>query len=497
MVAGLLFYLTQLYVLKQAENKIEDLLLAHNGIHQYVQQIMHPAFYKYKKEGKMQEDFYAPELLSSSFIVRNQHYLYNKERVASGLPEVYYKLAANNPRNPVNKADAMEEKLIQMFNEQKDVKKHREIIQVDDKKYLYVALPFLANEQRCLICHGEREKAPKQLQEIYEGQGGFNERIGDIRAIISIRAPLDREYSNTYIIFSALFAAVLAIISLFLFNSRLKNLVQKRTLSLEQEIVERKRVEDSLTTVNTELNSKNKELEQILYVASHDLRSPLVNVQGFSMELANDFHDIFVSLDGDDVPKGLKAKLEQKLRDDIPLALGFISKSIDKMDSLLAGLLKISRLGRAAISITSLDMNRLVAEAIGNLEFQLSEKEISVQVETLPNCLGDALQVGQVLTNLIGNAIKFTKADKQGTIRITGVEQGKFVVYCIEDNGIGIEKAYQEKIFEIFHQLRPDSEGQGLGLNIVKKIIERLGGAIWVDSEPNNFCKFYISLPKG
>ncbi len=245
-MAGLLFYATQKYVLQRAENKIQDLLLAHKGIHHYVQCIMHPAFYKYKEKGEIKEDFYAPELLSSSFIVRNQHSFYNQERIAIGLPELYYKLAAINPRNPINKADAMEEKLIKMFNEQRNLKEYSEIIQVDNKKYLYVALPFLENQKSCIKCHGQREDAPEQLQEIYKGQGGFNEKEKDIRAIISVRAPLDREYFNTYIIFYTLLAGLIAIISLFLFNNRLKRVVHNRTKSLEQEVIDRKQAEVAL-----------------------------------------------------------------------------------------------------------------------------------------------------------------------------------------------------------------------------------------------------------
>jgi len=245
-MAGLLFHLTKLYVLKQAENKIQDLLLAHNGIHQYVQRVMLPAFYRYKQEGKIQKDFYAPELLSSSFIVRNQHNFYNKERVSLGLPELYYKLAAENPRNPVNKANKREEKLIKMFNKQKEIKKYSEVLKIDNKKYLYVALPFLENQGNCMKCHGNRNDAPKQLQEIYKGQGGFNEKKGDIRAIISVRAPLENEYFNIYIVFFALFVGVVVMISLFLFSNRLKKLIHTRTKSLEQKIVEHKQAEEEL-----------------------------------------------------------------------------------------------------------------------------------------------------------------------------------------------------------------------------------------------------------
>jgi len=229
-IGVLLFYVTRVYVINQAEGRIQDLLLAHKGIHHYVQQVMHPALYSYKDQGNISEDFYAPELFSSSFIIRNQHISYNKERVEAGLPELYYKLAANNPRNLVNKADFMEEKLVRMFNDNRNIKKYREIINLDGEKYLYVALPFLENKKKCLVCHGKREDAPKQLQERYKGAGGYNEAIGYIRGIISIRAPLEREYFNTYIIVSALISGVAAIVFLFFFQHSIKRSCKKTNL---------------------------------------------------------------------------------------------------------------------------------------------------------------------------------------------------------------------------------------------------------------------------
>ncbi|MBU0730893.1 MAG: DUF3365 domain-containing protein [Proteobacteria bacterium] len=233
-IGVLFFYLARLYIIHQAERKIEDLLLAHQGIHQYVQRVMHPALYKYKQEGRVPEDFYAPELLSSSFIVRNQHQFYNEERRALDLPELSYKMAAYNPRNPVNKADAMEERLIREFDANRELTSHKEILDIDGRKFLYVALPFQANQERCMKCHGKREESPEDLQALYPGEGGFNESLGDIRAIISIRAPLEREYFTMYIVSGAMLCGFFFVSGLFLFNFRLKKLVKNRTERLTE-----------------------------------------------------------------------------------------------------------------------------------------------------------------------------------------------------------------------------------------------------------------------
>ncbi len=496
-VAATLFYsLSSAYVMKQAEINIQNLLLSHKGIHHYVQNTMLPALYQYQVAQEIPATFYAPELFSSSFIVRNQHQFYNEERVKAGFPPLYYKMAAKNPRNPVNRASAKEEELIRMFNEHRDQKIYREIMDVDGKKNLYIAIPFLDNQKRCMRCHGKREDAPPQLQDRYPGEGGFNEKIGDIRAITSIYSPLENEYYTVYIIVAALLSGFSAIICLFLFSTRLNTLVKEKTVTLKKEIEERKQAEENLKKANLELDGKNKELEQVIYVASHDLRSPLVNVQGFSKEVARDFGEVVAAFRQDPLPAAVRATLTPLVEKDIPLSLDFIQKSVAKMDSLLSGLLKISRLGRSALTITPVAMNKLLAGVINDFEFETKDKEITIEIGPLPDCSGDVLQIGQVFTNLVGNAIKFRAPARPCRIIISGHLETERAVYCVEDNGIGIAQNHQEKIFEIFHKLDPHSEGQGLGLNIVRKIVERLGGKVWVESEPGSFSRFYVSLPK-
>jgi PAS domain S-box-containing protein len=246
LAAALFYWISNAYVLKQAEANITNILLSHKGMHHYVQNTLIPAYSKYQDEGKIPSTFYAPELLSSSYILRLQHTFYNEERKAAGLPELYYKLAATNPRNPVNKADALEEKLIKMFNENRDIKSYRDVIEIDGRKNLYVAIPFLENKERCMRCHSKREDAPAELQQRYPGQGGFNESLGEIRAITSIRSPMQHEYTHIYVIVSTMLVGFTTLVGLFLFTTRLRTLVQKRTSSLEEEIKERTHAEERL-----------------------------------------------------------------------------------------------------------------------------------------------------------------------------------------------------------------------------------------------------------
>ena len=263
----------------------------------------------------------------------------------------------------------------------------------------------------------------------------------------------------------------------------------------------RKLAETERERLNDELINKNKELEQIVYVASHDLRSPLVNIQGFSNELKRSLKEVDSIMQSIGVFKtddslGEKRKLVSVLKTDIPEFLQYIFKSISKMDSLLSGLLKLSRLGRAALNIEQLDMSRLISNVVGSLEFQIKEKDVTVKVDELPPCRGDEVQINQVFSNLLDNALKFIDTSRAGVIQISGQKKDGQVVYCVEDNGIGISKEFQDVIFEIFYKLDGDaSSGEGLGLTIVRKILDRESGKIWLESEPDKGSKFFVSLP--
>lgn len=251
-----------------------------------------------------------------------------------------------------------------------------------------------------------------------------------------------------------------------------------------------------------ELAEKNNELEQVIYVTSHDLRSPLVNLQGFSQELGYSLRELRtlvnnIDTDSENINENLYAILE-----DIFDSLRYIQSSTFKMDALLSGLLKISRVTRMDSTFETIDMNRLIAEITNAFEFQIKETDVDLQVGELPPCFGNEIQINQVFSNLLNNAIKFLDPQKPGEIKITGEEakinNGKLgnVVYCVEDNGIGISPEFHKKIFEIFSRLNPDdTDGEGLGLTIVNKIVFRHHGKVWVTSEPNKGSKFFVSLP--
>jgi len=262
------------------------------------------------------------------------------------------------------------------------------------------------------------------------------------------------------------------------------------------DITERKRAELQLEALTQELSTKNRELEEIVYAASHDLRSPLVNIQGFSRKLEKSCRRIAEIL-AETVPSGtLPDEIQTLLGESIPKSLHFIHASTAKMDTLLAGLLKLSRLGRMPLVIQQIDMNGLMTDILSTLEFQIQSSGAQVQVGDLPPCRGDRDQINQLFTNLIDNAIKYRHPQRSPVITVTGAMDGEQAVYQIRDNGIGIAKESMEKIWTIFHRVDPSATpGEGLGLAIVKRIADRHGGTVRLESTPEEGSVFVVTLP--
>jgi PAS domain S-box-containing protein len=245
------------------------------------------------------------------------------------------------------------------------------------------------------------------------------------------------------------------------------------------------------------LEAKNKELQSVVYIASHDLKSPLVNVHGFSGELEQNCTKLRQLLSMTDLDDKQKQRVKMILNEDIPEDIGFIKKGVEKMESLLKGLLRVSRVGSEAMRIERLDIRGMIDKILDSMHFQISTNDVEVTVGEIPNCMGDKAGVNQVFSNLVDNALKYLSPDRKGQIDISGAVEGDSVVYCVQDNGNGISEISLSKVFEIFHRLDPtgQQEGEGIGLTIVTRILDRQDGKIWVESEPGKGSKFFVSLP--
>jgi light-regulated signal transduction histidine kinase (bacteriophytochrome) len=265
----------------------------------------------------------------------------------------------------------------------------------------------------------------------------------------------------------------------------------RQYVAIRTDITQRKEDELRLKYLAAELAAKNKELETIVYVVSHDLRSPLLNVEGFGNSLKNSCAELQEKLASSDDPQ-----IRRLLEIDIPRALRFIAAGVSKMDALLSGFLRFSRLGRVALQIQPLVMNKLVSEVAHSLKFQTDQTGAILEIDKLPNCLADATLVGQVFSNLIDNALKYRDPARRCHISIAGRLEDGQAIYSVRDNGIGIESEHQPKVFELFHRLDPKkTQGEGLGLTIAQRILERQHGRIWVESRPGEGTTFFVSLP--
>ena len=261
------------------------------------------------------------------------------------------------------------------------------------------------------------------------------------------------------------------------------------------DISERKIVEEQQSKLNTELIERNREQDQIIHASSHDLRSPVLNIQGFATELDRALKQLTSILDSEDVPFEIRNEISLILMSDVSESLVQILNNSSKMDQLITGLSHVSRAGRHVPVIEDINMNHLMASIKKDVKPHLKMNGIIFDIDDLPSCKGDKEQIKVVFTNLIGNAVKYLDAERKGMVKVTGWNGGAEVTYCVEDNGIGIRAEYHERIFEIFHQLNPINDtGDGLGLTITNKILGRHGGNIRVESELGSGSKFFVSL---
>ncbi|MCX8078863.1 MAG: ATP-binding protein [Geminocystis sp.] len=237
------------------------------------------------------------------------------------------------------------------------------------------------------------------------------------------------------------------------------------------------RCREKLKKCNLELQNSNQELEQFVYIASHDLQEPLRVVSSFCEILAEEYGD----------------KFDEEGRQ----YLGFVIKSSQRMKELIKDLLALSRIHTRAREFTPVDCNEVLQEALENLKIAIAEKNAQVKAEKLPTVMADRFQLIQLWQNLVSNAIKFNRSPIP-IVEITAESLEGEWRFCVADNGIGIAPEFRERIFIIFQRLHSDMEfeGTGIGLAICRKIVTRHGGKIWVESEEGKGAKFYFTLPK-
>ena len=248
------------------------------------------------------------------------------------------------------------------------------------------------------------------------------------------------------------------------------------------DITEHKRAEGALAErtaqlerTNRQLVALNAELDDFTNVASHDLQEPLRTLTAFSDMLRKD--------------------LDQSLPERVSQDVGFITDAAKRMQTLIQGLLALSRAGRVAKKREKVPLGECVGRALDALAIRMKETAAQITQDELPEVWGDSMLLTQLYQNLIGNALKFV-GDQPPVIRLTAEERDGSLAFGVKDNGIGIDPKYSQQIFQPFRRLhsRAHYEGSGIGLAICRKIVERHGGKIWVESEPGKGAHFLFTI---
>ena len=266
-----------------------------------------------------------------------------------------------------------------------------------------------------------------------------------------------------------------------IFEARITPLSADRVLAIVRDVSLQKWILGEREKLIMELELKNAELERFSYTASHDLKSPLITIKGFLGFLR------------EDVQHGNLKRLESDIQR--------ISDAADKMQRLLNDLLELSRIGRSVNKSELIDLNDMISEVLELLHGRISGAAVPVRVsveEGLPAVYGDRPRLLEVWQNLIDNAAKFmgNQPDPHIEIGQAGNAGDGSPVFFVRDNGVGIDPKFKDRIFGLFDKLDPRSEGTGIGLALIKRIIEFHGGKIWVESEPEKGATFYFTLPQ-
>lgn len=277
--------------------------------------------------------------------------------------------------------------------------------------------------------------------------------------------------------------------------TRTRHKLQQQNQKLQQEIDRRQQIEHELTQSRqllqqnndsleqavahrtAELATSNKDLEHFAYIASHDLRQPIRKIRMCTEYLAEDYGHCF----------------DEQARQ----YMSYITKSTDRMYLLIDDLLAYSRIGKREKNLVSIDLQSVIEDILEDLSITVEEIQATIDYQDLPTIKGNLREIRQLLQNLISNSLKFT-GDRSPEIKIKAVRQEDNWLFSIQDNGIGIESRFYDKIFQMFQRLHRNSdyEGTGIGLAICHKVVTSHGGEIWVESQLGEGTTFFFTLPE-
>jgi signal transduction histidine kinase len=369
-------------------------------------------------------------------------------------------------------------------------------------------------QEMAFVKQGEPAKATDLVREVAAGDTsatirdvGAAMRDEEIRllGLRTVNADRSQTMASSVTIAGSALVVALALISIFLVRreSRARDIAESRlrdsNVNLEATVDER----------TADLREANEEIQRFAYIVSHDLRSPLVNIMGFTSELEELRNSIFrriaalghaaAATTAPAAPVDAEPALEgedKQLSQDFSEALGFIKSSIAKMDRLISAILNLTREGKRDFDPVRIDMRELIEAIISTLAHQADEAKAEIRVAPLPEIVSDRLALEQIFSNIIDNAIKYMKPGVPGEIAIRSRTRLGFAVFEISDNGRGIDPKDHQRIFDLFRRAgTQDRPGQGIGLAHVRALVRRLGGTMSVSSELGAGSTFTVTLP--
>ncbi len=312
----------------------------------------------------------------------------------------------------------------------------------------------------------------------------------------------------------AVLASTLAL-SLMFFHGQLKRLdilrENARRLSEGEDLLAPLNGRDEISDVDrafhemaAKLKDQKQENDLFVYSVSHDLRSPLVNLQGFSEELGFACAELKTLFQRPDVPGAVSERGARLVSESIQESIRYIQTAVGRLARIIDALLRLSRAGRVVYQSQMTELSSIVSRIVDSLHDSISGRGAEVSIGRLPSAWGDPTAIEKVFANLITNAVQYLDSNRPGRIEVGSIEPNAaqaadhLRVYYVKDNGLGIPEPYHSRVFTPFNRLHADvAQGEGVGLALVATVVHRLGGRIWLESSAGVGSTFYVALPSG
>ncbi|MFQ5433036.1 MAG: ATP-binding protein, partial [Nitrospinota bacterium] len=246
------------------------------------------------------------------------------------------------------------------------------------------------------------------------------------------------------------------------------------------------------------LAKANEEIKGFANIVSHDLRSPLVNIKGFSEELKSSCRKLtgILSEASPRLTREQNKLIREVMKEEIPEAFGFIDSSANAMEKLVSSIMALARIGVRKMIPVEVDVAGLINEKLRSMHHQVEDKNVDVKVNSLPSVVADLMSLDQIFGNIFSNSIKYLDPGRPGVIEISGERRSGDTLYKVEDNGIGIPDYGKDKVFVLFRRVvGKDIPGEGMGLAYVKALVERHDGEIWFESQEGKGTTVFFTIP--